>query len=116
MGWQARRRCTGEGTMSTTIIGTFATRREADMAVERLVQEHGIERTDIFIAADGDDNTAGEERAGADDEPEVPSSEDEGDPALNGRIEVSVDIEDDTLVERVRDAFSEFEAVDVRSI
>lgn len=102
--------------MSTTVIGTFSTRRQAELAVERLVQEHGLERTDIFIAADGDDNTAGQERAGADDEPDVPTVEDDGGPALNGRIEVSVDIEDDRLVERVRDAFSEFDAGDIRSI
>ncbi|MGJ3627298.1 hypothetical protein AB5I41_10725 [Sphingomonas sp. MMS24-JH45] len=36
------------------------------MTIERLVQEHGVERADIFIAADGDENSAGEERQAAD--------------------------------------------------
>jgi hypothetical protein len=99
--------------MSTTVIGTFKTRRDAEMAVERMVQEYGLERTDIFIAATGADNTAGEEQAGADDEPDVPGSEEEGGPALNGQIEVSVDIEDDAVAEQVRAAFNEFNAEDI---
>lgn len=52
--------------MSMTLTARFETRREAEMAVERLVQEQGVERSDIFISAEGDANTAGEEPAGAD--------------------------------------------------
>ncbi|WP_159716388.1 hypothetical protein [Geminicoccus flavidas] len=98
--------------MSTTLIGRFKTRRDAEMAVERMVQEHGLERTDIFVSAAGADNTAGEVKAGSDDEADVPASEDEGGPALNGYIEVSVDIEDETIVERIWATFSEFNAAD----
>ncbi len=46
--------------MGTTLTAQFETRREAEMTIERLVQEHGIERTDIFVSAAGADNTAGE--------------------------------------------------------
>jgi hypothetical protein len=99
--------------MSTTLNGKFKTRRDAEMAVERMVQEHGLERTDIFISAAGADNTAGEEKAGSDDEADVPASEDEGGPALNGDIEVSVDLDDDTLAEQVRAAFREFNVAHV---
>ena len=54
--------------MSTTLTGTFDRRDQADMAVERLVQEIGIERTDIFVTASGPDNSAGNRIGGADSE------------------------------------------------
>ena len=38
--------------MSQTIEARFATRAEAENAVELLVQTHGIERSDIFVAAE----------------------------------------------------------------
>lgn len=99
--------------MSTTLTGQFETRREAEMTVERLVQEYGVERTDIFIVAIGAKNTAGTETAGSDHAAGGPSPEDRGDGALNGAIEVSVDLEDETLAARVREAFAEFSAHDV---
>ena len=51
-----------------TLKGTFATRREAEMAVERLVQEHEIDRKAIQIAPEGAANSAGDETAGSDAE------------------------------------------------
>ncbi|MET0429352.1 MAG: hypothetical protein ABW026_12740 [Microvirga sp.] len=99
--------------MSTTVTAQFKTRRAAEMSVERLVQEHGIERTDIFIAAAGPDNTVGVERAGSDTEGKERSADGRDDAALNGAIEVSVDLEDDELAAKVRDAFAEFQASDV---
>ena len=82
--------------MGTTLNATFETRREAEMTVERLVQEHGLNRADIFIAPAGDENTAGEEQGGSDT-----------------GVTVSVDIEDEAEVAKVREAFGEFEAADV---
>lgn len=35
------------------VVGEFDTRREADRAMERLVQEYGIERTGIAFAPEG---------------------------------------------------------------
>jgi hypothetical protein len=96
--------------MGTTLNATFDTRREAEMTVERLVQEHGIDRADIFIAAAGDENSAGEEQAGSDTEAGDPSPEARDDAALNGAVTVSVDIEDEAKVATVREAFGEFEA------
>ena len=46
---------------STTIRATFKTREAADLAVEHLVQQHGISRPDIFIQSATDRNTAGSE-------------------------------------------------------
>ena len=99
--------------MSTTLVGKFKTRRDAEMAVERLVQEYELERTAIFISATGADNTAGEEQAGADDEADLLASQGDGGGALNGAIDVSVDIEDGSVADQVRAAFDEFNAADV---
>ena len=70
--------------MERTIVANFDTRRDAETAVEHLVQEHGIERADIFIRAPGTANTAGTRPAGAD-------VEKHGRPELSGPIEVSVE-------------------------
>lgn len=99
--------------MGTTLNATFETRREAEMTVERLVQEHGVDRTDVFIAAANDENTVGEERAGSDEAAGRPSPGARDDSPLNGAVIVSVDIEDEAIVAKVREAFTEFEAADV---
>ena len=99
--------------MRTTLNASFATRREAEMTVERLVQEHGIDRADIFIATAGSENTAGNARAGSDTQAVKPGSEMRDDAPLNGAVTVSVDIEDDARVAKVREAFRDFEAAAV---
>jgi hypothetical protein len=99
--------------MGTTLNATFETRREAEMTIERLVQEHGIDRADIFVAAAGDENTAGEEQAGSDTDAGDPTPESRDDAPLNGAVAVSVDIEDEAEVEKVLEAFGEFEAANV---
>jgi len=96
--------------MSTSLVAKFDTRREAEMTVERLVQQFAIERTDVFITAEGDQNTAGVDEAGSDTEAGEPSPESRDDAALAGRIVVSVDIEDESLADEVRSAFAEFNA------
>ncbi|HEX8421235.1 MAG TPA: type 1 glutamine amidotransferase [Sphingomonas sp.] len=99
-----------ENTMPQTLTASFDTRREAEMTIERLVQDHGFERSDIFVAAEGADNSAGLEIAGSDRESAQPSPETRDDAALQGRIKVSVDIQDDDRAETVRAAFAEFDA------
>lgn len=94
--------------MSNPITGTFDTRRNADMAVERLVQEFGIERTDVFVAAEGDENSAGVQVAGSDSASAAPSEPARDDGAHRGGVTVSVDINDADLVANVRSAFEEF--------
>jgi hypothetical protein len=83
------------------------------MTVERLVQEHGIERRDIFILPDSKQNSAGEKQAGSDAEARQPSPEHRDDAPLHGTITVSVDIEDDVLVNQVRADFAEFDASEI---
>lgn len=77
--------------MERTIVAQFETRREAETAVEHLVQQHGIPRTDVFIRAPGKANSAGIKAAGADIESGHPGVETHGKPELAGPIEVSVD-------------------------
>ena len=73
----------------------------------------GLNRADIFIATAGDENTAGEEQAGSDTVAGGPSPEARSDSPLNGAVTVSVDIEDEAEVVKVRRAFGEFEAAGV---
>lgn len=94
--------------MSTTLTGTFDSRVQADMAVERLVQEIGIERTDIFVSAAGEDNSVGNATAGADSATVGEVARD--DAPLAGNIIVSVDLQDETHVEAVTAALREFAA------
>ena len=80
--------------MSTTIEHTFATRELADRAVEHLVQQHGFERTDIFVSADGAEASAGSEVRGGD--APTPGEGNRNDAPLGGAIRVSIDVQDDT--------------------
>ncbi len=100
--------------MPTTLKAKFDTRREAEMTVERLVQEQGIDRKDILIATDGDDNSVGSEQAGADTAGKDPTPQARDDAALAGRIVVSVEIADTTRATEVKAAFTEFDASDVQ--
>jgi hypothetical protein len=76
--------------MAHTITTSFATRREAELAVEHLVQEHRIDRAAITLHAAGPDNTAGDHADGADVESGHPGVEKHGEPALHGRIALRV--------------------------
>jgi hypothetical protein len=99
--------------MGTTVTAEFDNRRDAEMSVERLVQEKGVERTAIFIAAAGSDNSAGEQPSGADVESGHPETDADGNPKLGGKVTVSVDFDDDAAAEGARAAFAEFGATDV---
>ncbi len=93
--------------MSQTLKSTFATRRDAELAVEHLVQEKSVERTDIFIAPAGEANSAGEAISGSDLPSASPEEDERTDGALNGRIEVSVDLQDADQASAVRAVFQE---------
>lgn len=87
---------------------TFETRREAEMSIERLVQEFGLDRKAIEVVADGALNSAGEDTSGGDNTSNTPTPSEREDAALNDRIKVSVTVDDAAEAERVRNAFSEF--------
>lgn len=92
----------------TLLEATFETRREAEMSIERLVQEFGLDRKAVEIVADGALNNAGEDTSGGDNASDSPSRSEREDAALNDRIKVSVTVEDDAEAQCVRNAFSEF--------
>ncbi|MYL99441.1 hypothetical protein GR702_16855 [Novosphingobium sp. FGD1] len=94
--------------MSTSIEKSFATRASAELAVERLVQEFGIERTDVFVSSAGDENSAGDQPSGGD--APAPLEEGRSDGALTGAITVSVDVNDDSKVEAIRSALDDVAA------
>jgi hypothetical protein len=94
--------------MTDTLKASFATRRDAELTVERLVQEYGVDRAGITVAPEGADNSAGEAVSGSDKAAGAPTVEPRRDSALEGRIEVSVDIRDRRQAAAVRDAFAEF--------
>ena len=96
-----------------TLTATFATRRDADLVVERLVQEEKIERTNIFVAALGDENSAGSQASGADVESGRADVEAGGSPALAGGITISVDFTESTKVPTVRAVFEEMGGDDI---
>ena len=74
--------------MEATIIGTFDTRRSAELAIEHVVQECGVPRADVFVQPVGDANSVGTRPAGADTKP-APAPE--GHAKVEDALEVSVD-------------------------
>lgn len=101
--------------MATTVIGTFPTRREVEIAVEHLVQDHGLERTDIFVQPAADENSAGETIVGADAESGHPGADTDAEgAAYNGPLTVSVDLNEDRQ-QVVEQAFREAGATDIRN-
>ena len=90
-----------------TINATFETRREAELAVEHLVQEHGIDRDDVDVGAEGDQNSAGVEASGSDNETELEESTGD-EAALNGRIALSVTVDSGETAESVHGVLEEY--------
>lgn len=95
--------------MNEKLTATFGTRREAELVVERLVQEFHLDRGAIRVAPEGAANSAGEAISGGDETAAAPSVEARDDAALEGRIEVEVTVADDAVIEAVRRAFEEFD-------
>ena len=93
---------------TTTVSAVFQTREAADYAIEHLVQQHGLNRADIFAEAQGDDNTAGTRPSGGDaNKGDTPSE-----PALQGAVKVSADTSRDTA-DLVRATFQEMGGQDI---
>lgn len=97
--------------MESTIIGEFDTRRGAELAVEHVVQECGVPRSDVFVQPTGDANTVGTRPAGPDAK-SAPAPE--GGQKLDGLIEVSVDFHGDSP-ERIAEALRSAGARTVRT-
>jgi len=95
-----------EKAMDRSLTGRFDTRREAELAIEHLVQEHGVPRDRVSVLPLGNSNTAGTRPAGSDLPDANPASRQRDDAALHGRVEVSVALPEGS-VEAIRRALSE---------
>ncbi|WP_194151017.1 hypothetical protein [Sphingomonas glacialis] len=84
-----------------TISATFETRREAELAIEHLVQEHGIDRDDVEVGTEGDQNSAGVEASGSDNKTELESGTGD-EAALNGRISLVVTVDSEETSKSVQ--------------
>jgi hypothetical protein len=97
--------------MESTLIAEFDTRRAAELAVERVVQEFGVPRSDVFVQPTGSDNTSGNRPAGADAKA-APMPEQGG--KFKGAIEVSVDLHGEETTQ-IEDALKSAGAKSVRT-
>lgn len=68
----------------------FATRAQADLAIEHLVQEHGVERATIFVEPIASENTSGVAISGGDASSGRPVSDGRSDAPLHGGLKLSV--------------------------
>ena len=98
--------------MTNLVASTFATRRDAELVVERLVQTPGLERDAIQVAPEGEANTVGDRPSGGDVEGDSPSVEPRSDVPVAGRVKVVVSAETDDEEQAIRAAFAEFGAKD----
>ena len=97
--------------MAVKVTGYFDARRHAEVVVERLVQDYGLERERVLAAAEGGENTAGTELSGAD---AIHAAEgDDPGGARAGRIVVIAEVPED-MVERALETFRAEGGSDVR--
>ncbi|PKA42211.1 hypothetical protein N2599_23815 (plasmid) [Rhizobium sullae] len=85
-----------------TITATFQTRAAADLAIERLAQQHHIARADIFVQPKEKRNSSGTAPSGGD----ASHSDGRVHAALRGEIEVSADLKQEDIA-RAEAAFRE---------
>lgn len=72
------------------LAAIYRTREQADLALEHLVQEHGVSRSVIFVGPVGDQNSSGSEVSGGDASSGGPDTRVRDDAPLNGAIRLTV--------------------------
>lgn len=82
------------GSSAGGLSAVSETRREADLAVERLVQEHGVDRGVVFIEPVGEAATTGSDVGGGDAAGASPSPGERRDAPLRGAIRLTVAVTD----------------------
>lgn len=93
--------------MPRTIAAEFTTRRDAEMTVEHLVQEHGLDPSTIVIAPVEDRNSAGTELDGSDRENTGDKAGAPSHPVLAGKLRVSVEA-DEAVAEKILGSFATY--------
>ena len=84
-GAAARRSRTHDG-----LTAIYSTREQVDLAIEHLVQEHGVDRSVIFVEPVEDGNTSGAQISGGDAPSGGEGSRIRRDAPLNGAIRLTV--------------------------
>lgn len=72
------------------LAAVYSTREQADLAVEHLVQEHGMDRSVIFVEPVEESNSSGEQASGGDAASGDEGSQTRDDAPLNGAIRLTV--------------------------
>lgn len=88
------------------ITAIFRTRADAELAVEHLAQEYGIDPAFIYVEPVAEENSAGMEPSGGDHAGGAPSHGDRPDAPLRGAIQVTVPVEHESL-ERLTKALTD---------
>src|SRR3546814_2360399 len=89
------------GPASGGISASFASRREVELAVEHLVQEHGIERGVIFVEFTGEAGTTGTHIAAGDAASGEATTDERTDARDEIRLTVAVTDDQRPAVDRV---------------
>lgn len=91
-----------------TVVATFETREAVDLAVEHLVQQSSVARTDIFFQARGHENSSGLLPSGGD----AQSKDQEGrvDGKQDSEIDVSADVRAEQM-DKLHRLFGDLEAL-----
>ena len=79
------------------LTAQFRTRAEADLAVEHLAQEHGIDPAFIYVEPVAEANSAGLVASGGDHAAGAPSHRERPDAPLNGAIQLTVPVRHENL-------------------
>ena len=94
------------------ITAVFRSRADADLAIEHLAQEYGIDPAFIYVEPVADENSAGTVPSGGDRAALGPSHADRPDAPLHGAIQLTVSFaRNDQYV--LRSALKEYGALDI---
>lgn len=94
------------------ITATFRSRADADLAIEHMTQEYGIDPAFIYAEPVADENSAGSVPSGGDRASACPSHGDRADAPLHGAIQLTVSFaQDDEFV--LKQALKEYGALSI---
>ena len=94
------------------LTAVFRTRADADLAIEHLAQEHGIDPAFIYAEPAGEENSAGVAASGGDHAAGAPSHRERPDAPLHGSIQLTVPVKHAKLQALIK-ALEDTGAVDI---
>lgn len=97
------------------LAAVYSTREQAELAIEHLVQEHGVDRSVIFVEPVEDSNTSGTQISGGDAPSGGAGSRSRSDAPLNGAIRLTVGASRNQLA-LLREALEQAGATSVEAV